>query len=547
MKSWGKWLNRESGLISQTSETNMNTLLQYCAPPLLGAFIGYMTNYVAIKMLFRPLHPWKIFGLRVPMTPGVIPAQRHLLAENIGEMVGEHLLTGSDVSRAIAGSRFQQDLQELINARMTELLKKDLGPITTVIPQRFHTYFHASVKILRLRFINHMHAYLESEDFAATIDKAVTSHFNALLANSLSDTFPPENREHFYAFLDNTAQDLLASPGVREWVAGQVQQRIDSVLRENRAIHDIIPPELSALMMDRLEQEAPGLLEKFARMLREPAMQAKITDTICGAISSFTRSLGPIASLMSSFISTETIRNKVNGYLDAKGDEIGEWLADETVQREVARTLRDKADEFLRTPLAVLLKNVDPQKISELNLDFSAKVGELLAKPGTSAALTGILRDAFAVQTERPMAEIISDVFGADALPKSRQWTSAEVTGILRSSKVKQLLTDLVVELVEKKLLQKPIGPLADLLPRDVQISFAEYIMQQVNELMIKEVPGLVNSLNIRKIVTKKVDSLDLLRLEKLLMGIMQEQFKYINLFGGLLGFLIGLLNLLVL
>ena len=64
---------------------------------------------------------------------------------------------------------------------------------------------------------------------------------------------------------------------------------------------------------------------------------------------------------------------------------------------------------------------------------------------------------------------------------------------------------------------------------------------------MVREVPGLVASLNIRKIVTKKVDSLDLLRLEKLLMGIMEEQFKYINLFGGLLGFLIGLLNLLLL
>jgi uncharacterized membrane protein YheB (UPF0754 family) len=64
---------------------------------------------------------------------------------------------------------------------------------------------------------------------------------------------------------------------------------------------------------------------------------------------------------------------------------------------------------------------------------------------------------------------------------------------------------------------------------------------------MVREVPGLVASLNIRKIVTKKVDSLDLLRLEKLLMSIMQEQFKYINLFGALLGFLIGLLNLLVL
>jgi uncharacterized membrane protein YheB (UPF0754 family) len=64
---------------------------------------------------------------------------------------------------------------------------------------------------------------------------------------------------------------------------------------------------------------------------------------------------------------------------------------------------------------------------------------------------------------------------------------------------------------------------------------------------MIREVPSLVDSLEIRQMVTVKVDSLDLLRLERLLLSIMEEQFKYINLFGALLGFFIGLANVLLL
>ena len=47
--------------------------------------------------------------------------------------------------------------------------------------------------------------------------------------------------------------------------------------------------------------------------------------------------------------------------------------------------------------------------------------------------------------------------------------------------------------------------------------------------------------------VEEKVNGLDILQVEGLLMGIMKEQFKYINLFGALLGFLIGLANLLLL
>jgi uncharacterized membrane protein YheB (UPF0754 family) len=48
-------------------------------------------------------------------------------------------------------------------------------------------------------------------------------------------------------------------------------------------------------------------------------------------------------------------------------------------------------------------------------------------------------------------------------------------------------------------------------------------------------------------VVAEKVDSLDLLKLERLLLSIMEEQFKYINLFGALLGFLIGCANLVLL
>jgi uncharacterized membrane protein YheB (UPF0754 family) len=44
--------------------------------------------------------------------------------------------------------------------------------------------------------------------------------------------------------------------------------------------------------------------------------------------------------------------------------------------------------------------------------------------------------------------------------------------------------------------------------------------------------------------VEEKVNSLDLLQVEDLLMGVMKEQFKYINLFGALLGFLIGFINI---
>ncbi|CCQ97618.1 hypothetical protein CULT_680005 [[Clostridium] ultunense Esp] len=46
--------------------------MKFIIPILLGATIGYITNWIAIKMLFRPHYEKKIFNIHVPFTPGLI-------------------------------------------------------------------------------------------------------------------------------------------------------------------------------------------------------------------------------------------------------------------------------------------------------------------------------------------------------------------------------------------------------------------------------------------------------------------------------------------
>ena len=256
------------------------TPLQFLAPPILGAFIGYMTNYVAIKMLFRPLKAWRILGVRVPMTPGVIPAKRNQLARNIGEMVGEHLLTSSDVSKAIAGKKFQQELKDLIESRVETLLTKDLGPLTTIIPQRFQTYFRASIRILRLRFLTALHSYLDSDHFADTIKDAVDTQATSFVNKNLSEIFPEDSRESFYSFLEVKAVEFLGSAEINDLISQLILKKIREFQLENRALKDLIPDEIVLLVIDRLEHEVPGLLDKFGNLVQEPEMQVKIANTI---------------------------------------------------------------------------------------------------------------------------------------------------------------------------------------------------------------------------------------------------------------------------
>lgn len=61
--------------------------------PLIGAVIGYITNWIAVKMLFRPRKEVLLFGKRLPFTPGVIPKGKARLARAVGRAVEQQLLT----------------------------------------------------------------------------------------------------------------------------------------------------------------------------------------------------------------------------------------------------------------------------------------------------------------------------------------------------------------------------------------------------------------------------------------------------------------------
>ncbi|MCU0533336.1 MAG: DUF445 family protein [Hydrococcus sp. Prado102] len=68
-------------------------------PPLGGAIIGYFTNDIAIKMLFRPYKPIYIGKRKLPFTPGLIPANQERLAQRISDTIMGSLLTPEELQR----------------------------------------------------------------------------------------------------------------------------------------------------------------------------------------------------------------------------------------------------------------------------------------------------------------------------------------------------------------------------------------------------------------------------------------------------------------
>lgn len=522
----------------------MSLSLQIIAPPLVGATIGYMTNYVAIKMLFRPLKPWRIGRYRVPLTPGVIPAKRLELADNIGEMVGEHLLPSGDINRAINSAGFQNELDALVNNRITAIIDRDLGPVSSIIPEEFISYFRASIRIIRLRAIKFVHQYLDSPDFYRFIETATNDNLQPLLDKNIDQLVKAENRQQLDTFLEKTVTHLLTSPQAHEWLTSLIKQELANALSENKSPADILPANITALIPELVENAAPDLIRQLAGLLEVPAIRTKFIEGINNAINEFIDSLGPLGAMAKGFLTPETLNSKISELLDNKGDDIGKWLADPELRNHLAGLLRRQTEKLLQTPCTKILGNPDSAKTEHYLNEISNNLTTMVTRPETITAAASMLSQGLAALLKQPTGKAADSIFGPGTEKQVISWLTTETVKLFRRPQTRSLINRLLIELVEQKLLNRPIGPIRNLLPRRIRESTGSYLLEQINRLLAREVPDLIDSFNIKRVVTRKVNSLDILHLEKLLLTIMQEQFKYINLFGAFLGFLIGLLNL---
>ncbi|MBO4292511.1 MAG: DUF445 family protein [Lachnospiraceae bacterium] len=95
-------------------------ILKVIVPVLVGALIGYFTNQIAIKMLFRPRREIRIGTWRVPFTPGIIPKNQSRLAGAIGNAVGGHLLNLETLRESFQKNGIREKLVEKLTESIYE-------------------------------------------------------------------------------------------------------------------------------------------------------------------------------------------------------------------------------------------------------------------------------------------------------------------------------------------------------------------------------------------------------------------------------------------
>jgi hypothetical protein len=435
----------------------MKSVLLFTVPPLAGALIGFVTNVIAIRMLFRPLKEVRVFGIRLPFTPGVLPRQRKKLADSIGAMVERELLTAELLRERLKHDDLRRGLLGAISKAVDSFLSRPLAG-----------FFETDASGLR--------------DFAASV------------------------------FLDFIGSDVFD---------GLVEIFFDSLgVDSGKSLGEILGAERTR----KLERDIGSFIE---RELRDKG------ELIAGQATSAAALMYPEAA--AGFIRFLRQR-EIHQELETQGRIflMGAILKLNVFQRffisaaQYDRTLQERMPELIDDLIGQLESLFAEETVQQRLLLFINRLILRFLSVGTGAALISRL---LVSQAGRPLGELLP----ALGLENPRSL----LTGLIGGDAGNDFCGNFKKNLL-KKYGQEKIGRLLPLDEKKKE-SLEGRICSALLRIAESEMENVLGTLNVRTMVSQRIDSLDMLQVERIILDVMANQLKWIDVFGAILGFLIGL------
>ena len=117
----------------------MNNIIRILILAVIGGLIGYITNVIAIKLIFRPINPIKIPILKLEII-GMIPKRKTEIATNIAKVVEEQFISVDEITDNIITEQDKQHIIDYIKVRVKLILSEKMTLIPSTIRNLVQNY-----------------------------------------------------------------------------------------------------------------------------------------------------------------------------------------------------------------------------------------------------------------------------------------------------------------------------------------------------------------------------------------------------------------------
>ena len=217
------------------------SIIHVLSGPVIGAVIGYCTNYIAVKMLFRPLRPVHLFGRQLPFTPGIIPKGQARLARAIGGVVGDTLLTEEDLQQMLLTEEVQNQLRISLDNLLRE--KEEVSLKELCLQFTDETGYETGRAVMQEKLTDMvadrvldmgLGEIISQKVLEAVRQKVSGSLLGMMISGDMLDSFAEPIRSSVDRYLEGNVGALLAPQVSRLWSETEEKHlgEVDQSLRE---------------------------------------------------------------------------------------------------------------------------------------------------------------------------------------------------------------------------------------------------------------------------------------------------------------------------
>jgi uncharacterized membrane protein YheB (UPF0754 family) len=480
--------------------------MKYLLPILIGAIIGYFTNWLAIKMLFRPHTEKRLFGVVVPFTPGLIPKERARMAETVGQTVGTHLLSPEVVSEALYNTRVKVQIERWILEKISKLEKSNML-IKEMLINTFGIGHSEFLNKLQKKIAVLVCSQLRSEKFKISVTDIILKEF--------FEMFDKKTYSHLKQRLQQYIFNFTATEEVKESLKSIIGSKLKELEDDDRELNEILPPDISESINVYLDEQSNKVTEFIKDVIKSEPVEERLKTGIADIVKQ------NVSSVITMFISPESMAEGIY-------DSMQEYIGIEENKSSIITTIKTIVDKLLSTKISNLIKGLSIEDREKGSIYLLEVVLGYIVNKQNQEKLFDVVEQKIKSSENEVKDKILSLV-------------SNKLNAIIEHPQLDEYILKVLKDIIDD-ILNRPLSSIF----QDLHLTtgrITSNLVSMIDVFAKTKASSVIELLNISKLVEKQINSFDVAFAEKLIIEIANKELKAITWFGAVLGGVIGSLT----
>ena len=303
--------------------------------PIVGSIIGYFTNWLAIKMLFRPHREIRFFNLKLPFTPGIIPKEKERIAKSVGNATAKYILSEEVIIKSLLNVEVIEGIHKIITDTYNDIFHKD-KTLNDFLNYVLEDNKEENIEFLNKKVSSFIIAYLCREENLDFVTKYITDFIQDKLDTNIEDI-------NFKEFIKI---DFIKDDSFKQWVLNQITACRKYLSNDEISLSNIIPDIFVETAMDFVRSQATEWMPLILKIMDQTAIENKIKDILQEFIQ---KNLGKFTLI---FVDIDKLYNKIRNYLK-------DYIQEEENQKEILKQINIFINQILEKPISQWLDKID--------------------------------------------------------------------------------------------------------------------------------------------------------------------------------------------